>query len=135
MISRFGVCLPDRSRGQGYCVGQRRGGAAPKANVLSLTAQMPTREVFLTSGHSRKLQRGNRTIELMHGNRWQLVLSVCPAGMAISALSCLEPEQASSALKILHTKLPPAEWAAMRSNRTVLPSWIVRAMGEVRKYA
>jgi hypothetical protein len=108
---------------------------ATEANALGLTTQVPTREVFLTSGSSRKLQLGNRTVELKHGNRWQLVLGARPAGMAIRALSWLGPEQASSALKMLHTKLPPAEWAAMRSARAVLPSWMARAVSEVSEHA
>ena len=58
-----------------------------------------------------------------------------PAGMAIRALSWLGPEQASSALKMLHTKLAPAEWAAMRSARAVLPSWMARAVSEVSEHA
>ena len=108
---------------------------ATKAKVPGLTTQVPTREVFLTLGRARKLQLGNRTVELKHGNRWQLVLGARPAGMAIRALSWLGPEQASSALKMLHTKLAPAEWAAMRSARTVLPSWMARAVSEVSEHA
>jgi len=103
---------------------------ATEANALGLTTQVPTREVFLTSGRSRKLQLGNRTVELKHGHRWQLVLGARPAGMAIRALSWLGSEQASSALKMLHTKLPPAEWAALRSARAILPSWMARAVSE-----
>jgi hypothetical protein len=108
---------------------------ATEANALGLTTQVPTREVFLTSGRSRKLLLGNRTIEFKHGNRWQLVLGKRPAGMAIRALSWLGPEQAPSALKILRTKLPPAEWAAMRSARAVLPSWLARAVSEASERA
>jgi hypothetical protein len=101
---------------------------AAEANALGLTTQLPSREVFLTSGRSRKLQLGNRTVELKHGHRWQLVLGKRPAGMAIRALSWLGPEQAPLALKFLHTKLPPAEWAAMRAARAVLPGWLARAV-------
>jgi hypothetical protein len=108
---------------------------ATEANALGLTTQVPTREVFLTSGRSRKLQLGKRTVELKHGNRWQLVLGARPAGMAIRAISWLGPEQASSALKFLHTKLSPAEWAAMRSARAVLPSWMARAVSVVSEHA
>lgn len=107
---------------------------ATEANALGMTTQVPTREVFLTSGRSRKLQLGNRTVELKHGNRWQLVLGTRPAGMAIRALSWLGPEQAPSALKILHSKLPATEWAAMRSARAVLPSWMARAVSEASEH-
>lgn len=108
---------------------------ATEANALGMTTQVPTREVFLTSGRSRKLQLGNRTVELKHGNRWQLVLGSRPAGMAIRALSWLGPDQASLAIEMLHTKLPPAEWAAMRSARGVLPSWMARAVSEASEHA
>ena len=108
---------------------------ATEANALGLTTQVPTREVFLTSGRSRTLQLGNRTIELRHGSRWQLALGARPAGMAIRALSWLGPERASSALKTLLSKLPPEEWAAMRSARAVLPSWMARAVSNVSAYA
>jgi len=104
---------------------------AAEANALGLTTQVPTREVFLTSGATRKLRLGNRTVELKHASRWQLALGKRPAGQAIRALSWLGPEQAPSALKILCAKLPAEEWAAIRAARAVLPSWMARAVGEV----
>ncbi len=108
---------------------------AAEANALGLTTQVPTRDVFLTSGRSRTLRLGNRIVELRRGNRWQLVLGARPAGMAIRALAWLGPEQSASALKMLHGKLPPAEWAAMRSARAVLPSWMARAVSEASEHA
>lgn len=108
---------------------------ATEANVLGLTTQVPTREIFLTSGSSRKLHLGNRNVELKHGSRWQLGLGKRPAGMAIRALSWLGREQAPAALKILRATLPAEEWAAMRSARATLPSWMARAVSEVSEYA
>lgn len=104
---------------------------AAEANALGLTTQVPTREVFLTSGPSRKLRLGNRSVELKHASRWQLVLGKRPAGMAIRALSWLGPEQTPSALQALHMKLPEEEWAAIRNARATLPSWMARAVSEV----
>ena len=104
---------------------------ATEANTLGLTTQMPTREVFLTSGPSRKLRLGNRNVELKHGSRWQLALGKRPAGMVIRALSWLGSEQAPAALKILNGKLPAAVWEAMRAARAVMPSWMARAVSEV----
>ena len=46
------------------------GGSA--ANRLGLTTQNPVREVYLTSGRSRKLHFGGVTVELRHAPRWQL---------------------------------------------------------------
>jgi len=56
---------------------------AAEANALGLTTQVPTREVSLTSGPTRKLHLGKRQIELKHGNRWQLALGKRPAGRVI----------------------------------------------------
>jgi hypothetical protein len=103
---------------------------AAEANALGLTTQVPTREIFLTSGPTRKLRLGNRTVELKHGSRWQLALGKRAAGKAIRALSWLGPEQAPTALHILHTKLPAEEWAALQAARAALPGWMARAVSE-----
>jgi hypothetical protein len=103
---------------------------AAEANALGLSTQVPTREVFLTSGRARMLHLGEWTVELKHGSQWQLVLGKRPAGRAIRALSWLGPEQAPAALKILHAKLSSAEWAALRSARATLPSWMARAVSQ-----
>ena len=103
---------------------------AAEANALGLTTQVPTREVFITSGPSRKLQLGNRCVELKHGNRWQLLLGKRPAGMAIRALYWLGPEAAPAALKQLRIKLSEPEWEAVRSARAMLPSWLAKAVSE-----
>lgn len=107
---------------------------AAEANALGLTTQSPTREVFFTSGPSRKLQLGNRSVELKHGNRWQLLLGKRPAGKAIRAVSWLGPEAAPAALKQLRSKLPESEWEAMRSARAMLPSWLAKAVSEAVMY-
>jgi hypothetical protein len=104
---------------------------ATEANALGLTTQVPTREVFLTSGRSRKLRLGKRSVELKHASPWQLALGRRPAGMAIRALAWLGPEQTVRALQYLQTNLSAGEWAAMRSVRATLPSWMARAVSEV----
>lgn len=107
---------------------------ATEANALGLTTQVPTREVFLTSGPSRDLLLGKRRVELKHASRWQLSLGKRPAGMAIRALSWLGPEQTPSALKVLHGTLSAQEWAAMRSARASLPSWMARAVSAASEH-
>jgi hypothetical protein len=104
---------------------------AAEANALGLTTQVPTREVFLTSGPSRRLKLGNREVELKHGNRWQMLLGKRPAGQAIRALIWLGPEQAPKVLPMLSSKLPSFEWEAMRQARAGLPSWMAKAISEV----
>lgn len=107
---------------------------AAEANALGMTTQVPTREIFLTSGPTRTLRLGNRIVELKHGIRWQLALGKRPAGKAIRALSWLGPEQAPSALRILQTTLPAEEWAALHAARAVLPGWMARAVSEMNAH-
>ncbi|MEW9824919.1 MAG: DUF6088 family protein (plasmid) [Candidatus Symbiodolus clandestinus] len=104
---------------------------ATEANTLGLTTQVPVREIFITSGPSRKLHLGKRHIELRHGRRWQLVLGKQPAGRIIRALSWLGPEQASVALKTLHGQLSNTEWQALYTVRATLPSWMAHAISRV----
>jgi len=103
---------------------------AAEANALGLTTQVPTREVYLTSGPSRRLNLGNREIELKHGNRWQMLLGKRPAGKAIRALIWLGPEQGSMVMEVLRSKLPSQEWDAIRQARAGLPSWMAKAISE-----
>ncbi len=103
---------------------------AAEANALGLTTQVPTREVFLTSGPSRRLKLGNREVELKHGNRCQMLLGKRPAGKAIRALIWLGPEQGPMILDVLKSKLSIQEWEAMRQARAGLPSWIAKAISE-----
>jgi hypothetical protein len=101
---------------------------ATEANALGLSTQVPTREVFLTSGRARTLQLGNRRIELRHGNKVQMLLGRRPAGMALRALSWLGSEHGSAALKQLHAKLSVDEWQLMQAARKVMPTWMARAV-------
>jgi len=103
---------------------------AAEANALGLTTQVPTREVYLTSGPSRRLNLGNREIELKHGNRWQMLLGKRPAGKAIRALIWLGPEQGSMVMEVLRSKLSSQEWNAIRQARAGLPSWMAKAISE-----
>ena len=104
---------------------------ASEANALGLTTQVPLKEIFLTSGPSRKLYLGSREVELKHGNRCQLFMGKRPAGKAIRALLWLGPEQAPTIMQTLRTKLEVSEWEAMRAARAVLLSWMARAVSEI----
>lgn len=106
---------------------------AAAANALGLTTQVPTREVFLTSGTSRTLQLGKRVVELKHATRWQLGLGNRPAGMAIRALSWLGSEQVQPTLKVLQSKLTTAEWDVLHAARASLPSWMARAVSQINE--
>lgn len=107
---------------------------ATEANALGLTTQIPVREVFLTSGASRKLHMGSRSIEFQHGQYWQLLLGKRQSGRLIRALAWLGQDSAPLALRQLRETLPESEWQAVLGARSSLPSWMSKMISEVAVY-
>lgn len=103
---------------------------ASAANTLGLTQQVPIREVYLTSGRTRKLKLGRSEIMVKHAPRWMLALGSGPAGAAVRALAWMGPAHVGESLAALRRTLPPSEWQALASARAALPSWMARAIGE-----
>jgi hypothetical protein len=103
---------------------------ASAANVLGLTPQVPIREVYLTSGRSRKLKLGHAEVLVKHAPRWMLALGTRPAGVAVRALAWIGPLHADESLAVLRRTLPPAEWKALASARAMLPGWMAQAIGK-----
>lgn len=103
---------------------------ASAANALGLTQQVPIREVYLTSGRTRKLKLGRSEVMVKHVPRWMLALGTGPAGAAVRALAWMGPTHIGESLAILHRTLPASEWRALASARAALPSWMARAIGE-----
>lgn len=101
---------------------------ASAANVLGLTEQNPIREVYLTTGPSRKLTFGRYEVELRHAPRWMMALGQRPAGAAVRALKWLGPLHAERSLATLHKKLPESEWQALLGQRATLPTWMAEAI-------
>lgn len=103
---------------------------AAAANALGLTTQVPVREVFVTTGPTRRFRLGNRTIELRRAPSWQLALGKSAAGSAARALDWLGPAHAREGLATLHHRLPPGEWRSLVAARAALPTWMARMIGE-----
>jgi len=128
--SRFGTRAPSTAKMVEGLAAQRgetivaHGAAA--ANTLGLTTQVPVREVFLTSGPSRRLKLGSQIVELRHAPAWQLVLPGRGAGNVVRALAWLGPKKAGEAIRRLKLKLPPAELEEIASARARLPTWMAR---------
>lgn len=53
---------------------------ASAANQLGLTTQVPMRQIYLTSGRSRRFMLGKQIVELQHAPSWKLALPGRPAG-------------------------------------------------------
>lgn len=103
---------------------------ASAANALGLTQQVPIREVYLTSGRTRKLKLGRSEVLVKHAPRWMLALGTRPAGAAVRALAWIGPTHAGKSLASLRRTLPRSEWQALASARATLPGWMARAIGE-----
>lgn len=131
--SRFGTHPPASSKVV-TSIAERSGEivvphGASAANVLRLTQQVPIREVYLTSGPTRKLRFGRAEVLLKHAPHWMLALGSRPAGAAVRALAWMGPPHASESLTALRHTLPPGEWHALVSARAALPSWMAEAIG------
>jgi len=87
--SRFGARPPVASKVVEAIAAQRGESVAPHgaaaANELGLTTQVPVREVYLTSGRSRRLKLGAQVVELRHVPAWQLVYLEAPQARNSSA--------------------------------------------------
>jgi hypothetical protein len=102
---------------------------ANAANALGLTQQVPIREVYLTSGRSRKLRLGRYEVTVKHAPRWVLALGGGQAGAAVRALAWLGLTHVRKSLAALRQTLPSMEWKALTAGRACLPSWMARAIG------
>jgi hypothetical protein len=105
---------------------------AEAARQFQFTTQVPTRNVFYTSGSSRKFRIGNLSVELKHVAPRKLILAGQPAGTALTALWYLGKENVSKAVieRIAET-LPPKEFEALKSEKAAMPVWMAE---QFRKY-
>jgi len=108
---------------------------AAAANALGLTPQVPMRQVYLTSGPTRRLQLGAQTVELRHAPRWQLSLPGRPAGEAIRALHWLGQHHATPALTELTKTLSPEAVQELLQVRGRLPNWLAEQVSALATHA
>lgn len=136
---RFGIRPPEPATVVRAIVQQRGENMVPHgaaaANELGLTTQVPVREVYLTSGPTRKLKLGNQVVELRHAPAWQLALPGRKAGALIRALAWLGPEQASQAIEAVRGKLPESERNAVIELRRMLPTWMAQQVSRLASHA
>ncbi|WP_446832000.1 DUF6088 family protein [Candidatus Foliamicus sp.] len=98
------------------------GGSA--ANRLGLTTQNPIREVYLTSGRSRRLHFGKIIVELRHAPRWQLAAPHRKAGDVIRALAWLGPREVEESLDAVLPTLSAQDLEELSTARAVMPIWM-----------
>lgn len=108
---------------------------AAAANALGLTTQVPVKEVYLTTGRSRRLQLGGRTVELRHAPPWQLVLPGRVAGDAVRALAWAGRSRAPTTIQSLRSKLTASDLAEVASARARLPTWVAQQVSDLLRHA
>jgi hypothetical protein len=99
---------------------------AAAANALGLTTQVPVREIYLTSGRSRRLKLGAQMVEFRHVPVWQLMFPGSVAGDVLRALAWLGPEKVAGAISKLRAKLNPAALNEIASARACMPTWMAQ---------
>jgi len=132
---RFGVRPPAASKVLQALLEQRGESIVPHgaaaASELGLTTQVPVREVYLTSGPTRKLNLGKQVVELRHAPAWQLALAGRPAGGAIRALAWMGPEHAGRAIEAIRSQLTESERNAILGLRRLLPAWMAQQVSKL----
>lgn len=136
---RFGVRPPEPATVVQAIAEQRGENVVPHgaaaANELGLTTQVPVREVYLTSGPTRKLKLGNQVVELRHAPAWQLAHPGRKAGALIRALAWMGPERADPVIEAVRGQLPESERTAIVALRRTLPTWMAQQVSKLAGHA
>jgi hypothetical protein len=104
------------------------------ARQFGFTTQVPAQPVFLTTGHPRKFQIGNLTVNLKHVSRKKLPFPESKVGVAILALWYLGKQQVNSkTIEIIKKKLTPKEFEKFISATEYMPAWMTHAIIQYKK--
>lgn len=101
---------------------------ASAANILGLSTQNPTRQVYWTSGPSRRLKLGAQSVELQHVPSWQLRAPQSRAGHAFRAMAWYGRTEAAQALRHIKLLLNETERRELFSLRGGAPTWLAKEL-------
>ncbi len=98
---------------------------AHAANLLGLSTQVPTHNVFLTDGRSRTIRVGNQEVMLKHVAPSKMLGVGTEAGLVIQALRSLGPRHVEeSHMASLSEKLPESVKAEIKQLTPGAPGWL-----------
>lgn len=98
---------------------------AEAARQFGLTTQVPMREIFVTTGPSRKVRVGSAEVELRHAEPSRLLFAGTLAGRAFSALKYLgRREVTPEIVEKVTSQLPPEELTRLVEGRAQMPAWL-----------
>jgi uncharacterized protein DUF6088 len=101
---------------------------ASAANMLGLSKQNPTRQVYWTSGPSRHLKLGSQSVELRHVPNWQLRAPQSRAGQALRAMAYYGETEAKEVLLQLRSRLTKEERYELFALRAGTPTWLAKEL-------
>ncbi|WP_281823529.1 DUF6088 family protein [Jannaschia rubra] len=101
---------------------------AAAANLLGLSTQNPSRQVFWTSGPSRHLKLGAQKVELRHVPNWQLRAPNSKAGHAFRALAYFGQSEAREAMNKIKSRLNEEEQSELFGLRANAPTWMAKEL-------
>lgn len=101
---------------------------ASAANMLGLSTQNPTRQVYWTSGRSRRLKLGAQSVELHHVPNWQLRAPQSRAGHALRAMAYYGRSEAKQVLHRLKSQLNEKERNELFALRAGTPTWLAKEL-------
>lgn len=102
---------------------------------LGLSTQVVLKEIFLTSGRSRKIQLENgREIVLRHAAPRKLTLAGRPAGVALAALWYLGKNGVTTeTIHQIRRRLPSEEFEALKREARSMPAWMCEKLLNLRE--
>lgn len=98
---------------------------AEAARQLQLTTQVPMHYVFYTSGNTRTLKIGNRTVKLKHVNPSRLIAPGTIPGLVISALCYLGHENVTTeTIEMVKKRIRSEEFTETINLTPLMPAWL-----------
>lgn len=132
VVGRFGPRAPATEavvRSWAAATGERIAPTpAATANALGLSTQNPVQSVYLTSGRTRELELGGRTVRLRHAPPWLLRPSESTAGQFLRAGAWLGRDRARDALRPLVEGLRASDRAELQRAAGQAPTWLAAAL-------
>lgn len=105
---------------------------ARAANLLGLSTQVPTRNIFLTNGRSRTIQVGNQEVVLKHVAPSKMLGAGTEAGLVIQALRSLGTFNIGGAsVAALSEKLPTSVKSEIKQLAPAAPGWLQPTLRQV----
>ena len=102
------------------------------ANLLGLTTQVPTQNVFLTDGKSKTVSIGNQKIVFKHTAPKSMQLSKHKGGIVIQALKYFGKDRITpDMIHSLRTSLPEAIKTDLDKCRDLAPEWARSYLDEI----